>query len=375
MSRPPTSYLPTLDGWRAIAILSVIFYHDSVHTVGLLSTRWFYDYGEIGVDVFFAISGILICSRLLEEEKLNGQISLKNFYIRRGFRIVPPALLYLLVIASLAAVSIISVPRGEWFESLLFFRNYPTLLGPIDPNASSWYTGHFWSLSLEEQFYLFLPTLLRFAPRRSRIAVLATLSLLIAVHRVYALHHRRWSLIRFHTDIRLDALLVPALFALLLARPHIRSLLQKLLRFWPLLAGALVILVSYGEGTAWRISAIILLMPCVVLGSVLNPQSLLSRLLEWHPLRFVGRISYSLYLWQQLFFSRHFQVGDPLGVLQSWPLRLVITFACALASYYLIERPMTRIGHRLASSGVAGRPDFDSSNVSKTKDAVTLTTL
>jgi peptidoglycan/LPS O-acetylase OafA/YrhL len=58
-------YMPTLDGWRAVAILSVIFYHDALHSIGRFSTLWLYEYGRLGVDVFFAISGLLICSRLL----------------------------------------------------------------------------------------------------------------------------------------------------------------------------------------------------------------------------------------------------------------------------------------------------------------------
>jgi peptidoglycan/LPS O-acetylase OafA/YrhL len=76
-------------------------------------------------------------------------------------------------------------------------------------------------------------------------------------------------------------------------------------------------------------------------------------------LRYIGRISYSLYLWQQLFFIQHFVGGDPLRVWQSWPLRLVMTSACAMTSYYLLERPLARLGHRLAPSATPGREDLD----------------
>src|SRR5580698_3634021 len=88
-------YLPTLDGWRALAILAVMFSHDSVHTLGPFTTAWLYQHGDLGVDLFFAISGILICSRLLTEEESQGFISRRNFYIRRVFRILPPAIFFL----------------------------------------------------------------------------------------------------------------------------------------------------------------------------------------------------------------------------------------------------------------------------------------
>ncbi len=86
------------------------------------------------------------------------------------------------------------------------------------------------------------------------------------------------------------------------------------------------------------------------LGSILNPCNLFGRLLESAPLRWIGRISYSLYLWQQLFFTGHFLNQYPLGPLNRFPLQLIATFLCAIASYRFIEQPMIALGHRLAST-------------------------
>ncbi len=234
-ARGKSAYLPTLDGWRAISILAVIFHHDSVHSLGPFSTRWLYVFGYSGVDVFFAISGILICSRLLDEERIDGSIYFGRFYIRRFFRILPPAILYLLVISSLAAFAIIPVSFGEVLESLFFCRNYPSILGWGQATQVGWYTGHFWSLAIEEQFYFIFPALIAFCSKRFRIAVLGSLALLIAVHRDIALNARPWELISRHPDVRLDSLVVPALFAVLASNPRIRVLLRGFLRFWPLL--------------------------------------------------------------------------------------------------------------------------------------------
>ena len=114
-ARKSGSYMPTLDGWRAIAIFSVMVYHESLHHIWGIGTGWFYANGETGVDVFFAISGILICSRLLAEEQRFGSISLPQFYVRRAFRILPPAMLYLCVLALLSALSIIPHVGRDWF--------------------------------------------------------------------------------------------------------------------------------------------------------------------------------------------------------------------------------------------------------------------
>ena len=277
-----SAYLPTLDGWRAIAILAVIFDHDVIHTLGPLSTRPLYEYGSHGVDVFFAISGILICSRLLDEESVFGRIHLKDFYIRRAFRILPPALMYLAVICLLAALALITVGWHEVIASIFFIRNYPRLAG-FNGSPDHWYTSHFWSLALEEQFYLLLPAVLVLTARRYRASLLAVLALLVAIHRIFALHGRRWILIGFHTDVRIDCLLVPAMFAVLSYDPQNREIFKKWLRLWPLLVIALLCILPFGEGTAWRATAVPWLMALIVLGSVLNPQTFLGKALEWKP--------------------------------------------------------------------------------------------
>ncbi len=98
-----SSYLPTLDGWRAIAILLVMSDHVKALQPGRSSPAYVPGLGRFGVEIFFAISGLLICSRLLDEEEKTGKIGLKPFYIRRFFRIQPAALLYLLAVLVLTS--------------------------------------------------------------------------------------------------------------------------------------------------------------------------------------------------------------------------------------------------------------------------------
>ena len=171
-----SGYIPTLDGWRAIAILGVIISHvinypyDSIRAGTYHSASAIADFGAGGVEVFFCLSGFLITRRLLEEERVLGAISLPRFYIRLGFRILPAALVYLAITGCLGLFRIIPLAAGEWFSSLFFLRNYYAV-----SVSAGWYTGHFWSLAIEEHFYLFWPLMLMLVARL-RLRMLAAVA-------------------------------------------------------------------------------------------------------------------------------------------------------------------------------------------------------
>jgi len=350
-------YLPTLDGWRAIAVLSVVLHHDAPHSFGFLGTGWFQEHGSFGVDIFFGISGLLICSRLLEEESKYGAISLRRFYIRRGFRILPPLLGYLFVIGALAIGGVIAVDRKEWLASLLFCRNY-SFLGTV-PGHANWYTGHFWSLAVEEHFYFLLPGMLFLISRRWRIPSLVAVAVAVEIWRSYRLQTQPWQHLLQHTDIRLDSLLIPAILAILISKPGWHELLLKIVRFWPILFALTIALVTLDRFEVVSKLVEPILIPLFLLGTVVFPNSLAGRFLELPPLRWVGRLSYSLYLWQQLFVDGQFFA--PLGIWQSAPLNWLLLFGCSAGSYYLVERPLMNMGHRFAPPATPGRSDLEES--------------
>ncbi|WP_213807173.1 acyltransferase [Granulicella sp. dw_53] len=360
-SKKRTGYLPTLDGWRALAILGVIFTHESLHTFGPFNTRWLYEYGDRGVDTFFAISGILICSRLLEEESQNGSISLRGFYIRRFFRILPAAFLYLFTVVILGLLGYLVVHRTEIFAAIFFYRNYTRLLGRAAlPNVAV-FTGHFWSLAVEEHFYFILPALLVFTKKRFRVPALLFLTALVLANRAYQLRTRPWLTIRWHTDIRLDALLIPAIIAILVYGVRDKKPLLRAAKWWPLVLLVVISLIPV-KPSNWQIAAMSVLLPIMIMGSILHPHNILGKILEHPVLRYIGRVSYSLYLWQQLFVISHFFTTKPLGILQQWPLNLGFSFLCALASFYLVEKPMMRLGHKLAPPATPGREDLSAAD-------------
>ncbi|MGA3240067.1 MAG: acyltransferase [Bryobacteraceae bacterium] len=319
-----SSYIPTLDGWRAISIGLVIVSHlvpDNPVIVAL---------GPLGVSIFFAISGYLICTLLLQERARNGRISLAGFYARRAFRILPPAVAYLTVVLALSLATLPDVLR-----CLLFAANY------FEPAPA--YLGHFWSLSIEEHFYMLWPAVLALSSDR-RAATFAGVGVAaVLAWREWALTHLSGGNFYHRTDTRLDAFFAPCALAIIL---HSSAQWKERLRRW-LTPAALVGLVglvcaSYlaSRGSA-RVEAVqktvqSMALPLIVLGTVLNPLGYLGRFLEAPPLRLIGRLSYSLYLWQEIFVPPRLH----------WPawLRVGAALGAAAVSYSLIEQPSIRMG-------------------------------
>ena len=341
-------YLPTLDGWRAVAIVAVMAAH-------ALRGPWA-EKGARGVNIFFGISGFLICSRLVEERSRNGRISLPAFYIRRTFRIFPPYFAYLVALGVLTATGILAVTGREFLSCVFFVRNYLPTPGHVSGDVMGWYTGHFWSLAVEEHFYLIWPSLLiALGVSRARWAVVP-LALGIGLWRVLEFRLRLLDRVlpdvSFYTrtDVSLDGLFWGCWLALMLAEPQWRERFER----WLSPGVWLAVLAAYVALVVWEpllhMSLEGMLIPLLLAGTILHPKTLVGKSLEWAPVRWIGRLSYSIYLWQQLFLLKEPENRAPaLRGLQGLPVSLLAVLACAGASFYLIERPMIILGHRLSS--------------------------
>ncbi len=359
MSRPSKDYRPTLDGWRAIAILLVIFAHGGsalFYPGGQYASSVWYtasQRGVFGVDLFFGISGLLICGRLLDENEKTGEISLGSFYIRRVFRILPPAFAYLAIVGLLAIAGVVVVSPREWLSSVFFSRNYIVM-----PEGSGWYTGHFWSLAVEEHFYLIWPAaLLTLGSSRAR-HYLPGIAVAVALWRIADFHWFHGQIwpgvlsddIYERTDTRFDGLLWGCWIAVIASVPAYRATLARRLSATVIGSLLLALIACIALNPPMQMTWESFLVPVILVGTVLNPGLFFSRILETSPMRWIGRISYSLYLWQQLFLVT-WKVPRPLpfGRLQEWPLNIVALFVCASASYYLLERPLVAVGHSLSA--------------------------
>jgi peptidoglycan/LPS O-acetylase OafA/YrhL len=352
----PDGYIPTLDGMRAVAILMVIAGH------ALLESSSSHQYlGNVGVSIFFGLSGFLITSRLIREFEAKGRISLKSFYIKRVFRILPPAIFYLAVVSLLAHLGYFLCNGRAIRAALFFYLNY------VDLGVMKWKVAHFWSLSVEEHFYLVWPALLIFFGVRKGWRTAGACAVAITLWRVvderyhllsHLLHDPYLSVDRFRTDLVGDALFWGCCLAFVL---------RKRLAIHPAVSTGLTVFSAFlfvlpSFFALNHIHVLMNLTPTLLLAGVVTaPQTLIGRFLELSVLKFIGRISYSLYIWQQLFFA-----GSGLR----WPLvyALSATLACALVSYYAVERPCIALGRRLlkrarTSRGAATQPAQDTSEI------------
>ena len=143
----PLRRIPSLDGMRAVALVFVL----ANHVLFAQDTPWLLLWdGQMGLRVFFVMSGFLITGMVMAEKRKTGRIDLKRFYLRRALRILPVIVVYLGALAALTAAGWLRVPAAELWTSLLSIRDWV---------PGNWYTGHFWSLSFEERFYLVWPSL------------------------------------------------------------------------------------------------------------------------------------------------------------------------------------------------------------------------
>jgi peptidoglycan/LPS O-acetylase OafA/YrhL len=309
----------------------------------------------LGVDNFFAISGFLICGLLLREYAANDDISLRRFYIRRFLRIFPPYYVALAAICAAGVFLALPVNFTDVPSCLLFYRNYRPV--GMDEHGG-FYTAHFWTLAVEEHFYLILPVLLiAVKPKRAgKVAFL--LAMLVFAWRVVEGHFQLLAGILpqanllTRTDTRIDALLWGCLAAIYF--PSIQRLVART-RFSQLWIVPAAIFVA---AQATHVPALLLravLLSALVVSTVVQPASVLGRILEWPPLRWIGTLSYSLYLSQELFLPelRSQLAGGAFGYLQQPPWNLLALLMCACLSRYLIEIPMTHLGQRLSATPLA----------------------
>jgi peptidoglycan/LPS O-acetylase OafA/YrhL len=315
--------IPTLDGWRGIAILLVLLDHIQDSLLAHYIRPWTQT-GQHGVTIFFVLSGFLITSKLIE-----GPIDLKRFYLRRFFRLMPAAWAFLVVLL------LLNVRAGGRLTTLsgvsaclFFYRNF-------GGNTGSAITGHFWSLSLEEQFYLVWPCILLFAGARRCRSIAAIGAIACASYRWLFWAHYNRQFYSEQSQVRADALLVGCLLALLLASPRIRSGAMRWSRFWALPAFAtLLICVARFQMLAPLCESVSI--AGLIAATVLHPESVFARPLSFPPIAWLGTISYSIYIWQELFMGS-----------RSLLMLCTVMPLFVLGSYYCIERPSVRLGHRL----------------------------
>ncbi|HEX3799557.1 MAG TPA: acyltransferase [Verrucomicrobiae bacterium] len=360
-SRPDSNRIPSLDGMRAVSIMVVLFAHAfqtknfptlSVHRLSLLAD------GKLGVRVFFVISGFLITTLLLKEKAKTGRISLTAFYKRRVLRILPVYYFYILVIAIVCGLMLHEIPASTYISASTFTTNW----WGVWSKPFTWPLEHTWSLAMEEQFYLTWPVLLACAgPRFAGRIWIPILMLMPPCLRFFMWHDPLMDHLFYFQG---DSIASGCLLAFLLDRR--RPQMSKIFGFFPALfrATALVLIfLNILLASACRrldipfpLHLFVMLHPtvqcisiCYLMGSwVLNQNGVSYWLLNLAFVQWIGRLSYSLYIWQQIALIPHTANTFPdQWSLAQWattfPQNLGFVFLLAMLSYYCLEQPMLRL--------------------------------
>ena len=341
-------HLPGLDGLRALAVIGVLAFHDNRLNGGFL-----------GVDLFFALSGFLITTLLIDELQRTNTVDLIGFWGRRLRRLLPAVMVLLVAVVVFfrlfADTGQWIIARNDVVWSQFYMANWHQIYsgsGYWDAFAAPSAFEHLWSLAIEEQFYLVWPVLVIVAWRIGRARGLAALTSIgivasfIAMLAIYSGGDP--TRVYMGTDTRSFSLLCGAFVAL----PAVRRVITTGIQKFRTIASGLTVVLTFVLGLMWFTvdgqsewlfrgglfahsiaSALLAIL-------VASSSSKFSLVFSWRSLAYIGQLSYALYLWHWPVFI--FCTRDRLDVngLGLTAIRLAITFALSIASYFLIEQPI-----------------------------------
>lgn len=347
MSYNKLSYRPEVDGLRALAVLSVFIYH--------LNENWLAG-GFLGVDIFFVISGFLI-TRIITTEMVEGKFEFKTFYNRRIKRIYPVFILTLFI-ASIFSSLVFIRSEGELLRRTIelavgFVSNFylSHRQGYFDLAANENPILHIWSLAVEEQYYILFPIILYFLykkTQKSNIFMKVVIGLFVffvlssflpkAVYESIGLYNSYYL-----SNLRFPELLIGSFLALL-PSSTLSNTKNNVLSVFSLL-GLILCLVFYHKYLP-LLPGIILLLPCILTALLIysmQSKGVVNYIFSSKPMVFIGKISYSLYLFHWLFIAlAHYITGQKYFETNIVILIVLLTFVFSISSYYLLEQPIRK---------------------------------
>ena len=365
MSNNKSKYLPSIDSLRALAVLAVIIYHVDVN---------YLPGGFLGVDLFFVLSGYLISSLIIKEYRKTGSLNLYNFYIRRARRLLPAV--YFMITVGLVVMVLFN-------EVLLRKSHLDAIFGYIY-SSNWWYIfhkldyfdsfgaqspfKHLWSLAIEEQFYMIFPLLFLLVNRKKKskdgtyklnknfLYVVLGLILVSLIAHILLFDINNISRIYFGTDTRAFSLLVGVVGAILypMERLHAKVTPQQNMIYSVVslvsIATLITVMIYTSEYNTLLYRGgflLVAILGLIVIISSGKQHTLMSRLLSFKPVVFIGKISYSLYLWHfpvLVLTTPVSEIGNPNIFFVI--LRIVLTFAVAIVSYVFVETPIRKLGFK-----------------------------
>jgi len=349
--------IASLDGLRAVSIALVVGYH-AVNAATQIRVHRDYEgpwqhllNGGLGVSIFFVISGFLITHLLLREMRKSGTISLKDFYIRRTFRIWPAFFFYLGIVVLLYWFHVIGIARRDVVAAGTFVFNYV-------PHVGNPLVAHSWSLAVEEQFYLFWPiVLLLLGSRRATWIALAFVLIcpVLRLMEVLLLPASNMFIVRMWemTHTRIDTLMFGCLVALTAEQTKVQRIIDRCLALRLHWVGLVYLFYGRSFLSLFLPSSVRLAIDDSLLGLSITllivwlvryATSPVGRVFNSRVLVHLGAISYSLYLWNPIFC-----VPQNKGWTGMFPANVLCSIAMAEVSYFAIEQPFLRARSRFFS--------------------------
>ena len=339
------NYRPEIDGLRAISVFAVIFYHSESKIFG----KDFFTGGFFGVDIFFVISGYLITSLILKELALTNRFSLSNFYERRVRRIIPALLTVIIFSLPFAWIYLLPINFVDFSKSILFTlgfgSNYYFYFADIVYNAQDSLSKpflHTWSLSVEEQYYLFFPILLLFIFKylKKFLTFFLIIGLFASLFFAHVNAENNPSLIFYSIHSRMWELLCGSVLAYLEIKKY-RSYKKGLNEVFTIIGLALIFYSFIFLNDKILHPSFISLIPIIGVSLIIwfaNIKDYSTKLMSSKIFVETGLISYSLYLWHFPIFSFAKISGFTEGHLLKKLLLIILTIIVSRISYLFIEK-------------------------------------
>jgi len=339
-------YYPSLNGLRGISIILVLMAH--------LHLSWnnlylFFFNGELGVNIFFVLSGFLITSLCLKEYNLTGNVSLKSFYIRRILRILPVAYLYVAVLLLMDLYFHLQIPAFQYFGALFFLMD----LSYFRRNHFTQEVSHYWSLSVEEQFYLIFPFILKKSQRvffYAVIFIVAILPLLCSLQELVKPLNEGGFYAFTHILIKFQSIATGCLFAMLAFQKRLNF--KWLLRYKVIGNLIAIFLLFYlGYDTFYTIKTvyvnlvIAVLTGYIIISNIIPSTDFIYLILNSKWLSFIGVLSYSIYIWQQVFTLGSSKLP---WYMITFPYNLVFIMGISCLSYFFFEKYFLTLKHKFS---------------------------
>jgi len=355
--KPFFSHMPALDGARGIAILVVMLYHLEWLVPEL---HPYVKGGFLGVDIFFVLSGFLITSILLSEREKTGKISLRNFYVRRCIRLIPAFWLFLIGIYCFGSLLLprfqagLVYGRNDFLYAITYSMNWFSATNPgYDSNLN-----HSWSLAIEEQFYIIWSLILfkafseKWKHKQILFLTLGLVAVLCISRAIRAGIGTDTRILYYSTDTRIDSLLIGCAASMLFVWKMLPADLAS--RAWfkvfalASVVASLLVLFSFSHENAGLyiigLPVFTTAVAVMIYWLACRENTAIHKLLGNNVLRWIGNISYSLYLWHYLMYEyakKEFATpGSEIVV------GVVLAFTIAAASYHLVEKPFLRLKFR-----------------------------